>query len=220
VYLYGAWAFPEGVGRGDVDLQVIVGQALSDSEKSALGNLHNTLAQQFPSVAGDGLDAYYILLIEARGTTPPRHQLLPDVIDSSWALHRAHILAGRCIVLYGPDPRGVYTSPSWEDLETALESEHDYVRRHLRDYPAYCVLNLCRLIQSYATRNVVLSKYGSAKWAREVYPQSEPIVDAALRVYEKRATTTHEALLGDKIGEFYEFACGQMRRIRGEGQAA
>jgi len=47
---------------------------------------------------GAALDGYYILLEEARQTSPPRHQLLADMIDNSWALHREHIRAGRCIV--------------------------------------------------------------------------------------------------------------------------
>ncbi len=137
VYLYGAWAFPEGTARGDVDFHVILRGPLNDAEKSALSGLHATLAQEHPSLVGEGLDGYYILLDEAHGQTPPRHQLLEGAVDSSWALHRAHIRAGRCIVLYGPDPREVYLAASWAELATALQGELDYVEEHLADYPAY-----------------------------------------------------------------------------------
>jgi hypothetical protein len=37
------------------------------------------------------------------------------------------------------------------------------VEQHLQDYPDCCILNLCRLIYSFATRDVVISK--ATAWA-------------------------------------------------------
>lgn len=214
VYLYGAWAFPESGATGDVDLHVILNNAPDDSEKSALNRLHRALAGDYPQI-GEELDAYYLLLEEARRTTPPRHQLLDDVADKSWALHRAHIRAGRCIVLQGPDPRKIYPEASWPELERALQGELDYVAEHLDLYPAYCVLNLCRLIYSFKTRDVVVSKIESARWADRAFPDWQPHIEAAKRSYAGRATAEDRELLKSEVGGFFNFARRRIEEIRG-----
>ena len=213
VYLYGALAFPEGGATGDIDFHVILKEPLNAGEKSGLHSLHATLAGDYPPLGAE-LDGYYILLEDARQTSSPRHQLLPDVTDASWALHCAHIRAGRCIVLYGPDPREIYPAASWPELEHALEGELDFVRKHLADYPAYCVLNLCRLMYSFETGDVVVSKQASAKWAYDAFPQWQPHIEAAKRSYEKQATTTDEQLLKSEVRSFFDFACERIRESR------
>jgi hypothetical protein len=220
VYLYGAWAFPEGTARGDVDLHVILTEPLDDEEKSEVSDLHRRVAGEFPSLVGEGPDAYYILLDDARGTSPPRHQLSEDVADNAWALHRAHMRSGRCLVLYGPGPGELYPEASWEELDDALQGELDYVARHLADYPAYCVLNLCRLIYSYQTRDVVVSKYRSALWARDTFPDKSPCIDAATKMYEGTATEAEKCLVATGATSFYGFACERIGASRSRSQAA
>ena len=210
VYLYGALAFPEGGATGDIDFHVILKGTLSDREKTELKDLHATLARDFPPL-GVGLDGYYILLEEARQTSPPRHQLVAGVTDDSWALHREHIRAGRCIVLQGPDPRQVYPAASWPELESALWGELDYVERHLADYPDYCVLNLCRLMYSFDTRDVVVSKRASAGWAYDAFPEWRPLIEAAGKSYERRAATQDKQLLKSEVQRFFDFACERIR---------
>jgi len=210
VYLYGALAFPEGGATGDIDFHVILKETLNEGEKSELKDLHATLAQDFPPL-GVGLDGYYILLEEARQTSPPRHQLVAGVTDDSWALHREHIRAGRCIVLQGPDPRLVYPAASWPELESALWGELDYVERHLVDYPDYCVLNLCRLMYSFDTRDVVVSKRASAGWAYDAFPEWRPLIEAARKSYDRRATTRDKELLKSEVQSFFDFACEHIR---------
>lgn len=203
VYLYGAVAFPEGGATYDIDFHVILAEMLDEREKAGLKALHATLGGQF--------DGYYILLEEARQTSPPKHQWLEGVVDASWALHREHILAGRYIVLQGPDPAKVYPSTTWSELAEALQGELDYVEAHLGDYPAYCVLNLCRLMYSYETREVVISKRASARWAREVYPEWQSYIDAAEKTYDQKETVAEKEFLRSKVGRFFEFACGRIR---------
>jgi hypothetical protein len=220
VYLFGAWVFPEGTARGDVDLHVILREPLNDQEKSAVVELHRSMASKSPLLVGEGLDACYFLLDDARGTTPPRHQLSPDVIDNSWALHRAHIRAGRCIVLYGPNPGELYPEASWEEMADALQGELRYVAEHLADYPAYCILNLCRLMYSYQTRDVVVSKYRSALWARDTMPDKGPCIDAAMKMYEGTATAAERDLVESQATGFFDFACERIRESCGRSQAA
>jgi hypothetical protein len=218
VYLYGAWAFPESKAKGDIDLQVILREPLSEEEMSGIADLHGTIARGFPALVGEGPDAYYILLDEVRGTTPPRHQLSEDVVDNSWALHRAHLRAGRCVVLTGPDPRELYPEPSWAELDDALQGELDYVARHLAEYPAYCVLNLCRLAYSYQTGDVVVSKYASALWARDMFPDKASCIEAAMRLYEGAATGVEASLVESEASSFFHFACGKIEEARGRSR--
>jgi hypothetical protein len=213
VYLYGALAFPEGGATGDVDFHVILTQPPNDQEKADLNALHATLARDYPPLGGE-MDGYYILLEDARQTSPPRHQLLPNVVDNSWALHRAHILAGRCIALYGPDPEQVYPPASWPELESALQGELDYVEQHLDDYPAYCVLNLCRLMYSFRTGDVVVSKRTSAVGAATAFPKWRSLIQAARTTYDQQATLQEKELLKSEVRSFFKFACERVRESR------
>lgn len=205
VYVYGAVAFPEGGATGDLDLHVILREGLVEGEKAALDALHETLARDHPPLGVD-LDAYYLLLEEARETAPPQHQILPGIVDKSWALHRAHIRAGRCFVLHGPDPKDVYPPATWPELAHALRGEWDYVAEHLAEYPAYCVLNLCRLIYSFETQDVVVSKRASAAWGIEAFPTWQPLISAATRSYDGQATPQDRALLKAEVRRFFGFA--------------
>jgi hypothetical protein len=213
IYLYGALAFPEAGATGDIDFHAILTETPDDRERSAIEDLHATLAREYPPLGVD-LDGYYILLEDARRRSPPRHQLRPDIVDNSWALHRAHIRAGRCIILRGPDPTEIYPPVSWPELEVALQRELDYVENHLTDYPAYCVLNLCRLIYSFETGDVVVSKYGSARWAYDALPAWRPHVEAARRSYERTSTSRDEAFLEAEVGPFFDFAVQRIEASR------
>jgi len=208
-YLYGAMAFPDGGPAGDIDFHVILTGALTAAEKSKLNNLHAALARDF-SPLGAELDGWYILLEEARQTSPPRHQVLAGLTDTSWALHREHMRAGRCIVLQGPDPRQVYPAASWPELAGALRSELDYVRNHLDVHPAYCILNLCRLMYSFETRDVVVSKAAAAAWACNAFPEWSRHIETAQKSYARRATGQDKEFMRSGVAGFFRFAC---RRI-------
>ena len=209
VYLFGALAFPEGGAGGDIDFHVILREMLTDREKAGLKDLHDTLDRDFGGPGWD-MDGYYILLADARQTTPPAHQYLPGVVDHSWALHCAHMRAGRCIRLRGPEPTEIYPAVSWPELEAALSSEHTFVVQHLNEYPDYSILQLCRLMYSFQTRDVVISKRFSAAWAKAAFPQWSPLIDGALDSYDGGHPAEDLQALASHIAPFYEFA---MERI-------
>lgn len=214
VYLHGATVFPETGATGDIDCHVLLREPPDEQERRTLAELHQALARDFPPLGGE-LDAYYILMADARQAAPPRHQLRPEIVDGSWALHRAHMLAGRCIVLWGPEPQQVLPPPTWPELDQALQGELEYVQQHLDRYPAYCVLNLCRLLFSYTTGDVVISKRASADWALEALSQWRPAVEAALRAYDGLATTQDEALLRSQVRPLFHFARRRIETSRG-----
>jgi hypothetical protein len=212
VYLYGALAFADGGAIGDVDFHVILNTAPSERDKAALERLHGLLARAFPPLGAE-LDGYYIMLAEARQSTPPRHQLASEVVDESWALHCAHMRAGRCVILQGPDPRQIYPEVTWPELKRALLGELEYVTKHLTDYPAYCVLNLCRLVYSFETKEVVVSKFAAANWAREAFPPWSEAIAAALRCYEGNAGRIERKRVQAAAKDFLAFARSQIGQI-------
>jgi hypothetical protein len=218
-YIYGAAAFPEDVPSGDIDFHVILTCALTEDERSVLEALHEELAQRFPPLGGE-LDGYYILLADARGETPPQSQMWSRATDNSWALHRAHILAGRHIVLHGPDPREIYSPPTWPQIEEALRGELDYVAQHLQDYPDYCILNLCRLIYSYETRDVVISKAAAAAWAYDALPGWRRHVELAQRSYAGQATTQERLYMVAEVRAFFDSAQARIQRVAASPPAA
>jgi len=218
VYVYGAAAFPEDVPTGDIDFHVILTSALTGAERSALEALHEDLGRRFPPLGVD-MDGYYILLADARRDSPPQSQMWSRATDNSWALHCAHILAGRHIVLHGPDPSEIYRPPTWPQIEQALRGELDYVAQHLHDYPDYCILNLCRLIYSYETRDVVISKAAAAAWAREALPQWRGLVELAVRSYAGTATAQDRQRMLSELPAFLEMAQERIQRAAGNAIA-
>jgi hypothetical protein len=137
--------------------------------------------------------------------------------DNSWALHREHILAGRHIILYGPEPKDIYLPAAWSEVESALYGELDYIEKHLQEYPDYCILNLCRLIYSFETRDVVISKAQASEWARNALPQWREHVDAARKSYACQATPEDGRFLCDEVGKFFEFAKGCIEQASKKG---
>jgi len=205
VYLHGAVAFPETTYTGDIDFHVILAGSLSDGEHSEIKQLHAKLAEKFPPL-GNEMDGHYLLLIDAKETAQPGSQLSPYNVDDAWALHRAHIRAARCIVLYGPDPEQIYPGATWVELEVDLEEQLQYVEAHLQVYPAYCILNLCRLMYSFEARDVVISKAAAAEWARDLYPQWRDLIEAAQKAYAKQVSAQEEALMQSEVTNLYKFA--------------
>jgi hypothetical protein len=213
LYIYGAAAFPDSVSIGDIDFHVILREPLNDEERSAVNGLHAALAREYPPLGAE-LDGYYILLEEARQTSLPAHQLRTDVVDSSWALHREHLRAGRCIVLHGPDPKEIYPAASWSELEKALCGELQYVEEHLGAYPDYCILNLCRLMYSFETQDVVVSKAGAAAWALDAFPKWRRHIELAMKSYARQATPEDREFMLAEVKSLYRFACAHIEASR------
>ena len=190
VWLYGASVF--GHPFIDIDLHVLLRRKLTFEEWEAVRRLHEDLARETPFALED-LDFWYVSLDEARGAAKPVH-LAPwasGLVDEHWALHRAHWLAGRCIVLHGPEPSAVVQAPSWEELEPPLRHELAAV-----EPSAYGTLQLCRVWASLATRDVVRSKLDSGRWALAHLPvEHHDLVQAAMRFYRQEAEPGDPSLL-------------------------
>jgi hypothetical protein len=213
VYLYGALTFPDPGPLSDLDFHVILHAPLDSREKSQIQALHTALAQDFPPLGAE-LDGYYILLEDARRVSPPPDQLRPNLQDLSWALECAHIRSGHYLILLGPDPLQIYPEVTWPALELALAGELDFVEQNLRRYPAFSVLNLCRLVYSYRTHEVVVSKRFSARWASSEFPGWVSLIEAAKNRYDRNDTVADDFMLNSNVAQFYAFACGQIEQSK------
>jgi len=209
-YVYGAAAFNDSLPTGDIDFHVILNEPLTSVEKLQLEALHEDLGQRFPPLGGE-LDGYYILIEEARKRTPPQSQMWRCATDNAWALHRAHIRAGRYITLYGEDPKEIYLPATWEELEQALHIELQFIHEHLHQYPDYCILNLCRIMYSFETRDVVISKASASEWAFEVLPEWKWLVELGRKSYVGHATSEDREMMLDEVGNLYEYAVSRIQ---------
>ena len=210
-YLHGASVFPETGPITDVDFHVILRSELTAPELANINSLHRHLAEQYPPL-GEELDSYYILKADTTGSLPPTHQLDTAKRDDWWALHRAHMLAGRCVVLVGPEPSEIFTVPSWHELSSALRFELSWIDGIIETYPAYCVLNLCRVMYSFETEEIVVSKRGMANKAAATFPEWTTLIESAIRVYDGADSTVDAELLHTKAVDFQTFVLDRVER--------
>jgi predicted nucleotidyltransferase len=203
IYLYGAAVFPDSGPVSDIDCHVILNEPLDDRNREAVFRLYARLKKDYPPL-GQELDIWYILFEDAQKAELPQNQLKTNMSDEWWALHCAHIRADRYVTLYGPEPDKIFPVPSWEGISAALDHEIEYIKNNLK-YPAYCVLNLCRIIYSFRNRDVVVSKCFSGLWAIDKFPAWVDILRAALRTYEGKDTNADKSLLRADLNRFLEF---------------
>ncbi|MDQ3871730.1 MAG: DUF4111 domain-containing protein, partial [Chloroflexota bacterium] len=205
LYLFGAVAFPESAGKiADLDFHAIVREPLDETDRSAVDDLHRSLYERHRPIE---LDGYYILLDDARAKAPAPSQLRARGgwrRDWSWSLHREHLRAGRCVVLHGPKPADYYPPATWPELERALLREAWCARRWLPSHPAYAVLQFCRLLYSFTTRDVVVSKVSAARWARQTLAEWSRLIERAQAAYPTA---------GLPVGEAKPFAAYTRQRI-------
>lgn len=191
LWAHGAATFPDRPERlGDVDTHAVLAGPPSRETAIAIEELHESTARD----AGIEWDAFYIAASDVGGIEPPRHLVRQQFVDDAWALHRAHWLAGRVVVLHGPDPSELVSSPRWAELEAALHKELLHIEGLLeagRDdagHAAFMVWNACRILYSLERRDVVVSKRAAAAWALDHLPEPwHPAIRAGGRVYDGQA---------------------------------
>jgi hypothetical protein len=213
-YLYGAAMFPHPASwRLDFDFHVIISEPLSQIEIDHMLTLREALGEKHE--LGRDLDGYTLLLSDAMRRGLPHDQVLgPHIIDESWALHRAHVHAGRFHLVCGADPRSFVPVPEWQELVEGLDCELRFVVENPQ-HPHFGMLNLARLLYSWTTHDVVLSKYQAAQWALGGLPQEfSGAIEAALRSYERRSRPEDRLLLERTFPDFLSFATARLAALR------
>jgi aminoglycoside adenylyltransferase-like protein len=165
-------------------------------------------------------DNWYITADDATQSGPPAHAFRDDRIDQSWAIQRAHWLAGRYWSLHGSAPDAMVPAPTSAEIAADLREELEHLERHVAagDYTdpyeaTYAILNSCRILRSLETRDVVISKREAGAWALEHLPDRwHPLLRAAMRYYDAEATPEDIKLLAADMAPFVEMVRDVMSR--------
>jgi hypothetical protein len=206
MWAYGGSTAVEGTPRaGDLDTYVIVRRSPDAATAQAIEDAQAAIAGE----TGLEWDAWYVLEADGRRPAAPRHAFREDRRDTSWAINRAHWLAGRYVHLYGREPAEVVPPPTWLELEVDLDRELEHLEAHVAagdtdSYEAtYAILNGSRILRALETRDVAISKRSAGRWALEHLPvRWHAVVRAAGRAYDGQATTEDTDLLALEMAPF------------------
>jgi hypothetical protein len=216
MWAYGGTVSPEDPSHaGDLDTYVILSRQPDDAAASAIEEAQDAIA----SDQGVEWDAWYVLADAARGAGPPRHAWREGRRDTSWAINRAHWLAGRYANLHGPGPSELVKPPSWDELGAELDRELEHIERHVVEgdtdpYEAtYAFLNGSRILHAIETHDVALSKRAAGDWALEHLPlRWHPALRAATRTYDGQPAVGDAALIAAQMAPFVVFVRERMPR--------
>jgi Domain of unknown function (DUF4111) len=178
--------------QADLDTYVIVARRPDAPTVLAIEQLHDAVEADL----GVEWDSWYITADDASQSQPPAHAFRDDRIDQSWAIQRAHWLAGRYWSLHGPPPDGVIRAPTATEIAVNLREELEHLERHVAagDYTepyeaTYAILNGSRILHSLETQDVVISKREAGAWSLKHLPDRwHPLLQAALRNYGGEST--------------------------------
>jgi len=193
---------------GDLDTYVIVSRRPDEPTARRIEEDHAAIAEAH----GIEWDAWYVLADDARRSDPPSHAWHEGRRDTSWAIHRAHWLAGRHINLHGAEPSDIVRAPTWLELEAELDRELEHIERHVLEgdtdpYEAtYAILTGSRILHAVETQDVVTSKHAAGTRALEHLPARwHATLRAALRTYDGHGTAKDERLLAMEMSPFVNF---------------
>jgi hypothetical protein len=210
LWTYGSNTFADPPVFGDVDTYAILAGPCPRESGRRIETLHRSTEADL----GVETDSWYILLEDAKKSAPPPHALRPDLMDFWWALHRAHLLAGRCAVVHGAKPHAILVPPTWPELERALayelgRIEENWASQERRTIPGvapYAVLNCCRIAYSVESQDVVKSKRESGLWALMRFPSEwHVLIRAAQRWYDHAEEPYDGGLLQERTLGFLSF---------------
>src|SRR5438094_692487 len=212
-YLHGSIAFPEfEPGAGDIDFYVVTRQSLNSREIKGLDRLHRALAAKFEF--GSKLDGYYVPYASVRRRASPKNlvygahgRIHRGGSDDAWAIHREHFARSAYIRLYGPKASRVFSRPNWPEIRGALYRQLVYARKIIDSDPWWSVLNLCRLVYTFKTESVAVSKLGAARWAmKKLSSRWKPVIRSAVKRYKRTADRRDLTILRKDARKFLGFA--------------
>jgi hypothetical protein len=204
----GTTAIEDRPHTGDLDTYVLLGAKPDEATAGRIVDAEQAIARD----RAVEWDAWYVLEADARRPDPPHHALRPERRDTSWAINRAHWLAGRFALIHGPEPVRIVPPPTRPELESEMSRELEHIERHIVEgdtdpYEAtYALLNGSRILHALETGSVALSKRAAGIWALEHLPDRwHPPLQAALRSYDGKATPDDPAFLAAEMAPFIAF---------------
>lgn len=224
LWAHGGTTSPDRPRRsGDLDTYAVVGRRPDGQTARRIEDAHAVIARE------DGVDwdAWYVLDDDARRPESPRHAFRAGRRDTSWAIHRAHWLAGRYVPLYGPEPGEIVSTPTWTELEVDLRRELEHLERHVVEgdndpfEATYAIFNGSRILHAVETGNVVISKRGAGAWSLEHLPGGwHAAINAAGRAYDGQATPEDAELLSTAMAPFVAMVRARLPTLAGPSAVA
>ena len=212
----GTIAVDDPAHAGDLDTYVILARTPDEATARAIEHAHDAIA----SDRSVEWDAWYVRVEDARSADPPRHAWREERRDTSWAINRAHWVAGRYVNLHGREPTELVQAPSWDELVSELGRELEHIERHVVEgdtdpYEAtYAILNGSRILHAVETHNVVISKRAAGTWALEHVPARwHAALRAATRTYDGGPAPGDAPLLAEEMARFVAFVRERMPPI-------
>jgi hypothetical protein len=194
--------------QGDLDTYVIVADRPDEETGRRIESAEKAIARDL----GVDWDTWYVLDADARRRDPPHHAYRPDRRDTSWAINRAHWLAGRYALVHGQEPAEIVAPPTWSEIETELSRELEHIERHVVEgdtdpyEAAYALLNGSRILHALDGGDVAISKRAAGDWALEHLPDRwHPALHAALRAHAGQATAADGELIAAEMAPFVAF---------------
>lgn len=189
----------------DLDTYAVVARRPDEATAGSIEAAHEAIALEHRVE----LDSWYVLADDARRPDPPHHAWQERRRDTSWAIHRAHWLAGRYAGLHGAEPGEIVRAPAWEELHGELDRELEHIERHVIEgdtdpfEATYALLTGSRILYSLQTHEVAISKRAAGIWALERLPERwHAVLRAALRSYAGQAAGEDAELLAAEMAPF------------------
>jgi hypothetical protein len=206
IWAYGSSVAPDPPGRpADLDAHVVV----SASPNAETARRIETVLDAIARDADVEWDVWVIGLDDARRPMSPPHAYHDDRRDTSWAIHRAHWLAGSVVNVHGREPAEIVAPPRWSEVEVDLDLELEHIERHVAegdtdpDEAAYAILNGSRILRAIETKDAVLTKRDAGRWALDhLADRWHPAIRAALRAYDADASPEDAELLAAEMAPF------------------
>jgi hypothetical protein len=206
IWAYGGTTATDGPPRAaDLDTYVIVRRRPDAQTAHAIDATQAAIGEDL----GVEFDTWVVTEADARRRESPRHAFRSDRRDTTWAITRAHWLAGRFANLHGADPADIVRAPGWHELEADLDREVEHLEAHVAAgdtdpfEATYAVLNGSRILRALETSEVASSKWAAGRWALEHLPHRwHPVLRAAGRAYEGEATSEDSDLLATEMSAF------------------
>jgi len=219
VYLTGSLTYGDfDRGSSDIDLLIVLNNALSEVVREQVKNLHAQIAMKYPFWA-KRIEASYITEDMMKYREPPEQprpyinggQMWdPDPPYGNEWLINLYVLYECGVVLYGPDPKTLIGHSI--EIETLRKASQDDLHQDweplLKDpspledphFQAYAVMTLCRILYR-AKNDDVTSKRVASTWVKKTYGErwSNLIIQAENWSHGDEMNATNEVL------QFIEF---------------